>query len=128
MSEFSTLVDETKPKYSIKVLVGNKMDVGKKLPQEEVDHLISTYKFAYFPISAKTGEGVPELMAYLEKQIDQRIGKKEIEPDEEGSKGVKAVPSFQERTKSFLNPLVAIQSAKSIKAKSGGRDDCCTLI
>ena len=60
-------------------LAGNKCDMppeSHKIAKSEVDKLVSQYNMIHAEVSAKTGEGLPELFRKLSEQI-QKISSRE---------------------------------------------------
>ena len=51
------------------MLVGNKNDMKSVVIGDQIDALCKRYHIEYFSVSAKTGDGVPELMEALSKKL-----------------------------------------------------------
>ena len=79
--------DENVDKETVKVLVGNKIDIGKsrEVNLEQMKALGEKYKMEVFEASAKTGVGVPEIFTYLVSKLLQNPKIGEVMPDDEST-------------------------------------------
>lgn len=56
-------------------IVANKSDIPDKvITQDQIDELLSKYKFIYFETSAKTGEGVVEVFRKIAEACNDKFG------------------------------------------------------
>jgi len=73
LSELTTrwlkLVQENITPSTILFLVGNKIDLPKKVEQKEIDDVINKYGFKYFETSAKTGQGLENVFDELATRL-----------------------------------------------------------
>ena len=51
------------------MIVGNKNDMKSVVIADQIDELCNRYHIEYFSVSAKTGDGVPELLEALSKKL-----------------------------------------------------------
>ncbi|MHA1684796.1 MAG: Rab family GTPase [Candidatus Heimdallarchaeaceae archaeon] len=56
---------------SHQVLVGNKLDLGQSISDEEIDNFAQKYNMPFFKISAKEGQGIKELEQHLHNVVQR---------------------------------------------------------
>ena len=57
-------------------LVGNKLDMDRKITSEEVDAFATEHNILFFEVSAKTGQNVKDMFIHLAHKIPQSDNKK----------------------------------------------------
>lgn len=68
--EWLPLLEDIKTNNTnIKVLVGNKLDLGQTITDEDILNFVKQHQMEYFPVSAKKGMNVEKLMQYISTKL-----------------------------------------------------------
>jgi small GTP-binding protein len=70
------------PSYAIVALVGNKKDLPRKIPTEDIQELVQKYNLCYFEVSSKTGENIEAMFYEITRFILNKIQSGEFVIDE----------------------------------------------
>jgi len=58
---------------SLKVLVGNKCDLERDVPKEDIQKLCAEYRLPYFEVSAKSGDKIHEPFEFMAKLVKKQF-------------------------------------------------------
>ncbi|MHA1506795.1 MAG: Rab family GTPase [Candidatus Asgardarchaeia archaeon] len=67
-----------KKKDTVMVLVGNKIDLGRRIDLKYVNDIVSKYKIKYYETSAKENKGLNELFSDIAEKLSERPGRESI--------------------------------------------------